>query len=131
MPAAPEARRRPRTTRLGRRDGWIACGLHWQSVPVLLLELSGIRHRATSRADRRQVRFDAVQSRHRSEAITPGAVGVRPDRPLLPGSTLLVFVSLYRLIQNPAKAAVARRSLTTAATHGLIGQQRPLLPGRL
>jgi hypothetical protein len=45
---------------------------------VLFLELSGIRHRATSRADRRQVRFDAVQLRHRSEAITPGAVGCGP-----------------------------------------------------
>src|SRR5512132_4614519 len=127
MPAAQGAGRAA-SERRGRRDGWIACGLHWRSVPVLLLELSGIRHRATSRADRRQVRFDAVQSRHRSEAIAPGAVGVRPDRPLLPGSTLLVFVSLYRLyrlIQNRGKAAVARRSLTTAATHGLIGKQRP------
>jgi hypothetical protein len=33
-----------------------------------LPELSGIRHRAISRADRHQVRFDAVQSRHRSQA---------------------------------------------------------------
>src|SRR5215218_8862816 len=98
MPAAQGAGRAA-SERRGQRDGWIACGLHWQSVPVLLLELSGIRHRATSRADRRQVRFDAVQSRHRSEAITPEAVGVRPDRPLLPGSTLLVFAPLYRLIQ--------------------------------
>jgi hypothetical protein len=78
---------------------------------VLLLELSGIGHRATSRADRRQVRFDAVQSRHRSQAITPGTVGIRPDRPFTARINPWVFVSLYRLIQNPRKAAVARRSL--------------------
>src|SRR5512132_4320269 len=111
MPAAPEARRRPRTTRLGRRDGWIACGLHWQSVPVLLLELSGIRHRATSRADRRQVRFDAVQSRHRSQAIAPRTVGIRPDRPFTARINPWVFVSLYRLIQNRRKVAVASPNL--------------------
>ena len=48
----------------------------------MLPELSGIRHRGTSCACRRQVRFNAVQSRHRSQAIAPGAVGIRPDRPI-------------------------------------------------
>src|SRR5215217_4748563 len=110
MPAAQGAGRAA-SERRGRRDGWIAYGLHWQSVPVLLLELSGIRHRATSRADRRQVRFDAVQSRHRSQAIAPGTVGIRPDRPFTARINPWVFVSLYRLIQNRGKAPVARRSL--------------------
>ena len=54
----------------------------------MLLRSCPGRHRETSHAYRRQVPLDAVRSRHRSQAIAPGAMGIRPDRPLLPGSRL-------------------------------------------
>ena len=41
---------------------------------------------------------------------------------LLPGSTLLVFVSLYRLIQNRGKADGCAAESNTAAAHVLIGK---------
>ena len=92
--------------------------------------LSGKRRRVTSHAYRHQVPLDAVRSRHHSQAIAPGAIGSGRTGPYRPDQGFRVR-PLYRLIQNPAKAAIARRSLPTAATHVLIDQQHPLLPGRL
>jgi hypothetical protein len=84
----------------------------------------------TSHAHRHQVPLDAVRSRHHSQAIAPGSQRIRPDRPPARLNPSL-FAPLNCLIQNPAEAAIAWRSLTTAATHVLIDQQGPLLPGRL